>query len=209
MGVNTIGAGGMVDGAESFGFNERPPLDLPAPAASFFPREFPEDQGNGPLARASIGQGDVSATPLQMAMVAAAVANGGSLMAPHVLERVTDDRGDVVRRHDDEEWRRVLSPQAAQTMQEAMVGVVEGGSGTNARIPGFVVGGKTGTAQLGTDPPSSHAWFIAFAGPPGEPAEVAVAVLVEAQPGVSEVTGGTVAAPIARAVMEAVLGLPD
>jgi peptidoglycan glycosyltransferase len=67
------------------------------------------------------------------------------------------------------------------------------------------VGGKTGTAQLGTDPPRSHAWIIGFAGPPGQPATVAVAVLVEGQEGASEQTGGTVAAPIARAVMEAVL----
>ena len=209
MGVDTIGAGGMVDGAQGFGFNEQPPLDLPAPAASTFPTEFPSDQGNGPLARASIGQGDVSATPLQMALVAAGVANGGVVMAPHVLQQVTDDRGQVAREHDDEEFATPLSPEASATMREAMVGVVENGSGRNARIAGFVVGGKTGTAQLGSDPPSSHAWFIAFAGPPGEAPEVAVAVIVEAQPGVSEVTGGRVAAPIARTVMEAVLNLPD
>lgn len=207
MGVETIGAGGMVDGAEAFGFNDQPPLDLPAPAASTFPTVFPENEGNGPLARASIGQGDVSATPLQMAMVAGAVANGGVVMVPHVLDRITDDQGDVVDEHDDEVWTRAIAPGAARTMAEAMVGVVESGSGTNARIPGFVVGGKTGTAQLGSDPPSSHAWFIAFAGPPGGAAEVAVAVLVEAQPGVSEVTGGRVAAPIARDVMAAVLGV--
>lgn len=209
MGVNTIGAGGMVDGAQRFGLNERPPFDLPAPAASTFPTDFPADQGNGPLARASIGQGDVSATPLQMAMVAAAVANDGSIRAPHVLDRVTDDRGESVREHDDTEFSRAMSPASAATMREAMVGVVENGSGRNARIAGFVVGGKTGTAQLGSDPPSSHAWFISFAGPPGETPEVAVAVIVEAQPGVSEVTGGRVAAPIAKAVMEAVLNLPD
>lgn len=209
MGVDTIGEDGMVDGAEQFGFNERPPFDLPAAAASTFPTDFPDDQGNGPLARASIGQGDVSATPLQMAMVAAAVANDGVVMAPHVLQQVTDDRGETVRDRDPEPWTRAISSSAAATMREAMVGVVENGSGTRGQISGFVVGGKTGTAQLGTDPPSSHAWFIAFAGPPGEAPEVAVAVLVEAQPGVSEVTGGRIAAPIARAVMEAVLNLPD
>ena len=209
MGADVIGETGMVTGAESFGFNQRPPFDLPAPATSTFPTQFPDDQGNGPLARASIGQGDVSATPLQMALVAAAVANDGVLMAPHVLDRVTDADGETVRTADPEVWQQPLSPGASQVMQEAMVGVVQNGSGRAARIDGFVVGGKTGTAQLGTDPPSSHAWFIAFAGPPGGAPEVAVAVIVEAQPGVSEVTGGRVAAPIARAVMETVLNLPD
>jgi len=209
MGVDVIGESGMVTGAESFGFNQRPPFDLPVPAASTFPTAFPDDQGNGPLARASIGQGDVSATPLQMALVAAAVANDGVLMAPHVLDRVTDGDGDTVRQADAEVWQQPLAPSTAQTVQDAMIGVVENGSGTAARIAGFVVGGKTGTAQLGTDPPSSHAWFISFAGPEDGPAEVAVAVIVEAQPGVSEVTGGRVAAPIARAVMETVLNLPD
>lgn len=209
MGAVTIGESGMVAGAESFGFNQRPPFDLPAAATSTFPTIFPDDQGNGPLARASIGQGDVSATPLQMALVAAAVANDGVLMAPHVLDRVTDEEGRVVREAEPEVWQTPLSPSSAQTIQGDMVGVVQNGSGTAARIPGFVVGGKTGTAQLGTDPPSSHAWFISFAGPPDGPAEVAVAVIVEAQPGVSEVTGGRVAAPIARAVMETVLNLPE
>jgi peptidoglycan glycosyltransferase len=206
MGAETIGEERMVRGAEQFGFNERPPLDLPAPAASTFPTDFPDDQGNGPLARASIGQGDVSSTPLQMALAAAAVANGGVVMAPHVLDLVTDDTGEVVREHDPEVWTTAMGPRAASTMREAMIGVVEGGSGTAAQISGVVVGGKTGTAQLGTDPPSSHAWFICWAQPEGaESPTVAVAVLVEAQPGVSEVTGGRLAAPMARAVVEAVL----
>ena len=121
------------------------------PAASTFPTEFPDDQGNGPLARASIGQGDVSATPLQMALVAAGVANDGRVMAPHVLDRVTDDRQEVVEEFDEEVWTEAMSASSAAVVREAMVGVVTDGSGGRAAIPGFVVGGKTGTAQLGTD----------------------------------------------------------
>jgi peptidoglycan glycosyltransferase len=88
-----------------------------------------------------------------------------------------------------------------------MIGVVEGPGGTAFRmaIDGFTVGGKTGTAELGTTPASSHAWVIGFAGPVGQAPTVAVAVLVEAQPGASEQTGGRVAAPIAKAVLEAAL----
>jgi peptidoglycan glycosyltransferase len=206
MGANTIGQARMVEGAERFGFNQDVPFDLPAAAESVFPTEFPEDQGNGPLARASIGQGDVSASPLEMAMVAAAVANDGVLMTPHVLDRVTDERGEVIDQYEPEPWLEAVRPEAAAAMRQAMIGVVESGSGTRAQIAGLEVGGKTGTAQLGTEQPSSHAWFIAFAGQSGQQPEIAVAVLVEAQAGVSEVTGGRLAAPVAAAVIRAALG---
>lgn len=205
MGVETIGEEAMVDGAEAFGFNRDIPFDLPAMATSVFPTEFPDDQGNGPLARASIGQGDVSASPLHMAMVAGAIANDGVMMEPHVLRRITDERNEVLEEAEPEVFSDAVDPAAAAAMRQAMIGVVESGTGTGAQIAGVEVGGKTGTAQLGTDPPSSHAWFIAFAGPPGGEPVVAVAVLIEAQPGVSEITGGRLAAPVARQVIEAAL----
>jgi len=204
MGADTVGAGAMRAGAEKFGFNARPPIDLPAAAKSRFPTEFPKDQGNGPIARASIGQGDVSATPLQMALVAAAVANNGTVMAPHLLEKVTDEQGRTATTYTPRVWRNPVSPQNAAVMRGAMIGVVERGTATALAIPGVEVGGKTGTAQLGTEPPKSHAWIIGFAGPPGD-AKVAVAVIVEGQPGASEQSGGRVAAPIARAVMAKIL----
>jgi len=198
-----LGAGPMVERAEAFGFNSAPPIDLPSAARSVFPTDFA--QNLPALAQSGIGQNDVSATPLQMALVAAAVANEGRIMVPTVLADVRDDEGEVVEDPEPEEWRRALSAPNADILRRAMVGVVEDGTARNLAIPGMEVGGKTGTAQLGTDPPRSHAWIIGFAGPPGQPASVAVAVLVEGQPGASEQTGGQVAAPIARAVMETVL----
>lgn len=208
MGTETIGPDRMVDGAESFGFNSRPPLDLPAPAASAFPTDFTDDLPA--LAQASIGQNDVQATPLQMALVSAGIANGGVIMTPHVLDEVRDGEGEVIDTYDPEPWRQAVDANAAATMRGAMINVVTAPNGTAGRlaIPGMEVGGKTGTAQLGTDPPSSHAWIMGFAGPPGGEAEVAVAVIVEAQDGVSEVTGGRVAGPIAQQVMVAALSDP-
>jgi peptidoglycan glycosyltransferase len=205
MGDETIGAPGMVQGSERFGFNARPPIDLPAAAASRFPTEFPADQGNGPIARASIGQGDTSSTPLQMALVAAAVANEGRIMAPHLLQKISDPDGSTIREAEGRVWKEAISPASAATMRQGMIGVVQGGTANRLTIPGFEVGGKTGTAQLGTEPPRSHAWIIGFAGEPGQPARVAVAVIVEGQPGASEQTGGRVAAPIAQAVMAKIL----
>jgi peptidoglycan glycosyltransferase len=203
MGAETIGPQLMVQGAESFGFNRDVPIDMPAPARSV----FPTDVGNNPpkLAQASIGQNDTSSTPLQMAMVAAGVANGGTIMAPHLMTEIRDSTGELVERYEPRAWLNPLSPEHAETMRADMVGVVERGTATALQIPGFEVGGKTGTAQLGTEPPRSHTWIIGFGGPPGQPASVAVAVVVLDQDGGSEATGGRVAAPIARAVMEAAL----
>lgn len=205
MGVDTIGPQLMVEGSESWGFNQRPPIDLPGAATSNFPTDFTNDLPA--LAQSSIGQNDVQATPLQMALVAAGVANDGVVMTPHVVSEITDGGGDVIERYDERAWQQPLSPNAAATMRDAMINVVTSPNGTAGvlAIPGATVGGKTGTAQLGTDPPSSHAWIIGFAGPEGGQAEVAVAVIVEAQDGVSEITGGREAGPIAQAVMAAAL----
>ncbi len=198
-----LGADTMIDAAEDFGFNAEPPIDLPSPATSNFPTDF--DQNLPALAQSGIGQNDVAATPLQMALVAGAVANEGVVMTPRVLDTVRDDEGSVVDDPEPSEWQRAMGADTAAIVREAMINVAQNGTARNLLIPGFEVGGKTGTAQLGTDPPRSHAWIIGFAGPPGEAPSVAVAVLVEGQDGASEQTGGRVAAPIARAVMETIL----
>jgi penicillin-binding protein A len=205
MGVDT-GADAMIAAAEAFGFNQEVPIDLTDPTRSVFPTDF--ERNEPALAQSAIGQNDVAATPLQMAMVAAAVANEGEVMEPHVLREVRDTDGNVVDRYDEEVWRRAMDPGTAETLRQAMIGVVEGGTATRLAVPGFEVGGKTGTAQLGVDPPRSHAWIIGFGGPEGEAPTVAVAVMVEGQPEVSNQTGGRVAAPIAQAILRHVLENP-
>ena len=203
MGAETLGPDLMVSGTASWGFNDAAPIDLPDPARSVFPTDVANDPPK--LAQSSIGQNDVQATPLQMALVAAGVANAGTIMKPHVMAEVRDAQGEVLQRATPTAWLRPLSAMNAAILRQDMIGVVTSGTATAIAIPGFEVGGKTGTAQLGTDPPTSHTWMIGFAGPPGSPATVAVAVVVLNQSGSSEATGGRIAGPIARAVLEAAL----
>lgn len=217
MGAETLGPDPMIERAGAFGFGSVPPLDLPGGVRSVFPSSFgkqvrpgtdttaPVYENTPALAQSAIGQNDVSATPLQMALIAAGIANDGTIMRPHVMKDVRDRRGTVVDTSAAEPWTTAIGTSSALVLRAAMINVVREGTATRLAIDGFDVGGKTGTAQLGTDPPRSHAWIIGFAGPPGQPAQVAVAVIVEGQEGASEQTGGRVAAPIARAVMQSAL----
>ncbi len=203
MGTETLGPDVMVDGVASFGFNQVPPIDLPGAVESRFPVDFADNLPA--LAQASIGQGDNSATPIQMALVAAAVANDGVMMAPHVMKEIRDGEGAVVDDEPVDVWKQPISAESAATMRQAMYGVVQGGTLTGvAEIPGFDVGGKTGTAQTGND--TNNTWVIEFVGPPGQKPELAIAVIVENQ-GADE-TGGGVAGPIARAVLQQALQEP-
>jgi peptidoglycan glycosyltransferase len=204
MGVD-VGADDMVTTAEKFGFNREVPIDLTAPARSNFPQADHFTRNTPALAQSAIGQNDVAATPLQMAMVAAAVANGGEIMKPHVLKDVRDNDGNIVEEYHPKGWTTAMDGGTATIMRQAMLGVAESGTATRLKVPGFEVGGKTGTAQLGTDPPRSHAWIIGFAGPEGGEPTIAIAVIVEGQPGASEQTGGRVSAPIAQAVLKTYL----
>ncbi len=196
-----MGAETLSSGAEAFGFRHEPPLDLPAPAASEFPPASAFARDRAALAKSAIGQQDVSATPLQMALVAAAIANNGVIMTPHVMHEVRNADGEVVERYEPKEWRQAAPADVAATVKDMMVTVVQSGTGTRAQIPGVAVGGKTGTAQTGLD--TTHVWFIGFA--PADAPKVAVAVMLENLPVGDEATGGANAAPLARVVMEAVL----
>jgi peptidoglycan glycosyltransferase len=186
-----------------YGFAERPPIDLPDVAVSGRRRGdevLPNDQEGEDTARIAIGQEQLTVTPLQMAMVAGAIANGGVLMAPHLMTRVVDRGGSIVQRGEPKEIGQVASASRAAELTSMMEDVVREGTGTAAALSGVgvTVAGKTGTAES-DDPNRNQAWFIGFA--PSESPEVAVAVVIED----TSSTGGVAAAPVAAAVMEAAL----
>jgi penicillin-binding protein A len=151
------------------------------------------------VGRMAIGQDKLTVTPLQMAMVASAVANGGKLMKPHLADRVVDRDGRTVRRIEPEEMAQVMAPETAAQVGAMMGQVVKEGTGTAAALQGIDVAGKTGTAEVDRPCGPNQLWFIAFA--PAEDPRVAIAATVECGTGF----GGTVAAPIAKAVMQELL----
>ena len=201
-----VGADRLVAQAERFGLNAD--WDLPLPTV---PSVLPPEGLDPPAtAQSAIGQRDVQVTPLQMAAIAAAIGNEGVLMTPRIVERVEDfDTGATVREFPPEELRlpgqpdaQAMTPPHAAILLDMMVGVVASGTGSRAAIPGVTVAGKTGTAQA-DGPPT--VWFVGLA--PAEDPQVAVAVVVEDGGAAGAgATGGAVAAPVARAVMEAALG---
>ncbi len=184
--------------ANRLGFNNPLPLDIRTE-----PSTFPGiDDEDAPLrAYVGIGQGDVVATPLQMALVAATIANGGEVPRPHLVREILDAGGGIARRFEPEIVEDAMSPDVADVVTQMMVAAVADGTGGAAAIPGIQVAGKTGTAQTvrGENP---HTWFITFA--PADDPQLAVAVIVENGGAFgSEATGGAVAAPIARQILEA------
>jgi peptidoglycan glycosyltransferase len=185
--------------AEAFGFGDSS-LDLPQPVAESV---FPDGLTKAQTAQSSIGQYDVRVTPLQMAMVAAGIANDGDVMRPYLVKDVLAPDLSTLGKADVKLYKHAVSSGIATQLTAMMVAVVQHGTGTRAQISGVTVAGKTGTAQHGPGA-APHAWFIGFA--PAENPVVAVAVVIEDGGSLgSDATGGKLAAPIAKAVMEAVL----
>lgn len=189
--------------ADKFGFDTEK-LDVPVRAA---PSVYPSGMDKAQTALTGIGQFEVTATPLQMAMVSATLANGGELASPHMVSKVTDADGETLEDFGDGEAKRVVSESTAKQLRSAMVTVVEEGTGTNARIAGAEVGGKTGTAQNGVDNSNTpYAWFTSYAKDRSSGKEVAVAVVIESSDASrSETSGNGLAAPIAQKMMKAAL----
>jgi peptidoglycan glycosyltransferase len=194
--------------AKRFGFYDLPPLETPGNerAASglydhgrlFFPRhDYQVDPG-----RLAFGQERLLVTPLQMAMVAAGIANKGAVMKPYIVDRVEQPNGSLVAKTAPKLLNRAIKPQTAAQLTSMMEAVETGGTGTEAQIPGVSVAGKTGTAETGNSGINTT-WFICFA--PADHPRVAVAVVLQNQTG----AGGSTAAPIAKTVMQALLAVPS
>ncbi|MEU5321289.1 penicillin-binding transpeptidase domain-containing protein [Streptomyces sp. NPDC021056] len=193
----------MLEEAKKFGFTEEQFTPVRSSASVFSDNMEPSQ-----VALSSIGQFNTAATPLQMAMVASAVANDGTLMKPYMVDELQASNVDVIEKTDPEEYSQPLSAKNAQILQSMMETVVEKGTGKTAQIGGDVtVGGKTGTAQHGeNNSKNPYAWFISYAKLGDGSKPVAVAVVVEDENAVREnISGSGLAAPIAKSVMEAVI----
>ena len=197
--ANELGNDAMADQAEAFGFNATQLEDLGGQAESLYPRDMDAPQ----TAMSGIGQSSVTATPLQMAMVAAAIANDGDVMRPYVVDEVRAPNLSVLDRTEPQSISRAVSSTTADELTQMLVATVDSGTATPAQIPGIEVAGKTGTAQSTPDRPP-YAWFVSFA--PANDPKVAVAVLVQSSDtSRNEIAGGRLGGPIAKSIMEAVI----
>jgi len=187
-----------------FGFDRKPQLDYPAEQMSFS-GEFHRSRLVAPtsplvdVGRLGIGQDKLAVVPLQMAEVAAAVANHGRLMVPHLTDRIVDPDGRTVLRISPRVQAVVMKPATAAAVTSMMEAVVNEGTGTSAQIPGVQVAGKTGTAETQIGASINDVWFIAFA--PAANPTIAIAATLRGVPG----QGAAYAAPIAKRVMESLL----
>jgi penicillin-binding protein A len=197
-----LGADTLAKQAAAFGFNQHIPFELPFSEGRFPPAAFFSDQ-LPLLAYSAVGQADVAANPLQMALVAAAVANHGVEMQPQIVKEIRDPGGGVIQSSGPKVFSHPMPASVAAQMTAMMVSVVQSGTGTAAQIPGVAVAGKTGTAEMPSGLPT--VWFVSFA--PATNPQIAVAVMLLNGGGAGpNATGGVVAAPVAKQIIQAALG---
>ena len=190
----SLGQDKIRDQAERFGFGKVVNSDVSSVAS-----RFPQNLTDAQLAQSSIGQFDVAASPLQMAMVTAGIANDGKLMTPYLTAQVRASNLQVVSEHHPKQMSQPMTKESAEQLKAMMVSVVNNGTGKRARINGTTVGGKTGTAQT-VQGKAPYAWFVGWSDNP----HVAVAVFIQSlDTAINEISGGRLAAPIARDVIEA------
>lgn len=202
--ADQLGVEKLTAQAEAFGFNARYLDDLAPQAESVYPGPQGSDEPDAAqTALTGIGQWNVAATPLQMALVMAGVANNGVVMKPYLVDQVLSPDLAVLSRTDGSEFSRATSPETAATLTETLVNTVVRGTASPAAIPGVQVAGKTGTAE-NCQGCKNYAWFTSFA--PADDPQVAVAVMIQnADVAPDDIAGGRLGGPIAKAVMEAVI----
>jgi peptidoglycan glycosyltransferase len=194
-----IGSNRMAEYARRFGFGTRFDLGVPVEASSIVSDVKELDASKNLLAATAYGQGDVQATPLQMALVAATVAHGGEVPAPYIAQSIKNpETGETAWQFQPHTLGRALSPTTNEALKAMMLESTKTGWATGAAIPGATVGGKTGTAETGRD--TTHSWFIGFAGKDPSKPQYAIAVLVE-----DGGEGTRVALPMAKKVLQAAL----
>ena len=203
-----LGAKKLVNATNDWGFGKELPIDLPRPASSVFGKPSDFEQDLPMLAIQGFGQGNVQMVPLHMAMVAAAIANGGKMMTPYVVASTRDHNGNVLTSTKPTLWRTPIDAATANTITDLMIEVVNSGTASCCMqlANGIQAAAKTGTAQLNAkgEPMRSHAWITAFA--PAKTPQVAIAVMVKGvNDEVSASTGGHLAGPIAKKVLDVAL----
>ncbi|MCP3938587.1 MAG: penicillin-binding protein 2 [Actinomycetia bacterium] len=198
-----IGADALVAMAESFGFNSTPDIELAGVVESVVPSADFYDENIPLLAQSAIGQFDVAATPLQMALVAATVANDGVMLKPHLVAEVRDSEGTLVSSTDADAAATPIEFETARELSAMLENVAANGTARSLQFDDDIaVAGKTGTAEVG-ESDNTHAWIVGFA--PADEPRVAVAVFLQGDVQTGPLTGGTHAGPVAREVMRAAL----
>ena len=184
--------------SERFGFGHEPPLAVGATESRLTSPDSELIDNRALLADTAFGQGELLVTPLQMALIGAAIANGGEIMEPYLVESIVDAEGEIIERASPSRWKRPINDETAAAMQQLMEASATYGYASGAQIPGLTVGGKTGTAEVGSVEP--HGWFVGYA-TDGERALV-TAVIVE-----NGGSGSTTALPIGRDLLAAAFGI--